>query len=102
MVEIRGHLHAHPLAPIVSEIYPACTPIEVEMECTNGDRTLEDRASDAFQELAPFLDEAIRRVVTGQLGHDDWPGDVDPLSQVRMNDSVTSIIRQLIEGGEDS
>lgn len=63
------------------------------------DNALDAKADAALENIRDELDQAIRRVVTDQVGHENWPGDVDPPSSFRFDEALRSILRQLIENG---
>jgi hypothetical protein len=58
-----------------------------------------DKAEAAFKETDGQFDGALRLAVNRQVGHGNWPGDVDPMTIHRWTESTKAVLAQLIENG---
>lgn len=53
----------------------------------------------ARSQMEGGLDDLLRRTVSNIVGHQEWPGDVDPLTVNRLNDALEATLAQLIQNG---
>jgi hypothetical protein len=59
-------------------------------------------AEDTARRVSEDLNEILRKRVSASVGHERWPGDVDPPTVHQYEEALTAMVRQLIENGVDT